>query len=156
MYCRKCGSKINEQAKFCDSCGTSVVKVKQRSEVDKFQAKLAQEEEQKQTKNKSNKQRVREELKNPYVIPALGTAIISFVLGIFPWPSSWGIGTSLWMRILILIVALLSAYHCRRARQVNKMYQIKYRYEIQPTHVKVATILSSLTTLVALFALVMI
>lgn len=151
MYCRKCGTKINDKAKFCDSCGDKVVIVRQRSEVEKYQAKLAQEENNKKTK----KQKKLASLKNPYVIPALGTAVIAFTLGMFPWPASWGVGTSLWMRIIILIVALLSSYHSRKARQVNRVYQIKYRYEVQPKQVKVATTLSSLTAVVALFALVM-
>lgn len=154
MYCRKCGAKINVNAKFCDSCGEQVLKVKQRSEVEKFQAKLVGEQNQKD-KNLSKKEKKRGDLKNPYVIPALGTAVIAFALGIFPWPASWGIGTSLWMRIVILIIALLSSYHSRKARQVNKAYHIKYRYEVQPKHVKVASVLSSLTAVVALFALVM-
>lgn len=153
MYCRKCGTKINDTAKFCDSCGESVKIVKQRSDVEKFQDKLEQEEKNKQPKTK--KQKKLTDLKNPYVIPALGTAIIAFGLGIFPWPVSWGVGTSLWMRILILVVALLSAYHSRKARQVNKAYEIRYRYQVQPKFVTTATVLSSLTTMVALFALVM-
>ncbi|MFV0394886.1 MAG: zinc-ribbon domain-containing protein [Coprobacillaceae bacterium] len=154
MYCRKCGSKVNDRAKFCDSCGEKIVIVKQRGDVEKFQAKLASEEQDKQ-KNISKKEKKQMDLKNPYVIPALGTAIIAFALGIFPWPASWGVGTSLWMRIIILVVALLSSYHSRKARQVNKAYHIRYRYEVQPKYVKVASVLSSLTAVVALFTLVM-
>ena len=153
MYCRKCGTKINDTAKFCDSCGESVKIVKQRSDVEKFQDKLEQEEKNKQPKSKKEQKLL--DLKNPYVIPAFGTAIIAFGLGMFPWPASWGVGTSLWMRILILVVALLSAYHSRKARQVNKSYEIRYRYQVQPKFVTTATVLSSLTTMVALFALVM-
>lgn len=154
MYCRKCGAKLNDKARFCDSCGESVVLVKQRSDVEKFQAKLAQEEEQKAKEKKTKREQKLAELKNPYVIPAFGTALIAFGLGIFPWPPEWGVGTSLWMRILILVIALLSAYHSRKARQVNQAYEIRYRYKVQPKFVTVATVLSSLTTVVALFALV--
>lgn len=154
MYCRKCGAKINDKAKFCDSCGTEVIFVKQRSDVEKFQDKLAREQEAKANEKKTRREKKLAELKNPYVIPALGTAIIAFGLGIFPWPHEWGVGTSLWMRILILVIALLSAYHSRKARQVNQAYDIRYRYKVQPKFVTVATVLSSLTTIVALFALV--
>lgn len=153
MYCRKCGTKINDIAKFCDSCGEAVVLVKQRSDVEKFQNKILQEEKNKEPKTKKEKKFI--DLKNPYVIPALGTAFIAFGLGMIPWPVSWGVGTSLWMRILILVVALLSAYHSRKARQVNRAYQIRYRYQVKPKFVTTATVLSSITTMVALFALVM-
>lgn len=154
MYCRKCGTKINDNAKFCDSCGEAVVIMKQRSEVEKFQDKISQEEMNKMQQKSKKEKRVMD-LKNPYVIPAFGTALIAFGLGMFPWPVSWGVGTSLWMRILILVVALLSAYHSRKARQVNKAYEIRYRYQVKPKFVTTATVLSSLTTMVALFALVM-
>lgn len=152
MYCRKCGTKISDTAKFCDSCGEGVRIVRQRSDVEKFQDKLEQEQADKEPKTKKEKKLM--DLKNPYVIPAFGTALIAFGLGIFPWPASWGVGTSLWMRILILVVALLSAYHSRKARQVNKAYEIRYRYQVQPKFVTTATVLSSITTIVALFALV--
>lgn len=147
MYCRKCGAKLNDAAKFCDSCGEAVIVVKQRSDSQKYE-----ERQTKETKKKS--QQKIEELKNPYVIPALGTAILAFGLAIFPWPVSWGIGTSLWMRILILLIALLSDYHCTKSRQVNNLYNIQYRYRVQPQLVTTATVLATLTTAVALFALI--
>ena len=147
MYCRKCGAKLNDTAKFCDSCGEAVIVVKQRSDSQKYE-----ERQTKETKKKS--QQKIEELKNPYVIPALGTAILAFGLAIFPWPVSWGIGTSLWMRILILLIALLSDYHCTKSRQVNNLYNIQYRYRVQPQLVTTATVLATLTTAVALFALI--
>ena len=31
MYCRKCGAVLKDSAKFCDSCGSEVIKVEQRS-----------------------------------------------------------------------------------------------------------------------------
>ena len=43
MYCRKCGAKINDTAKFCDSCGEAVVTVKQRSDSQKFRDRAYQE-----------------------------------------------------------------------------------------------------------------
>ncbi|WP_050638211.1 zinc-ribbon domain-containing protein [Candidatus Stoquefichus sp. SB1] len=153
MYCRKCGAKLSDTAKFCDSCGEEVKVIKQRSDSQKY------EERQKNDQSKESKKKIKQdqkidELKNPYVIPALGTAILAFGLAIFPWPISWGIGTSLWMRIAILLIALLSDYHCTKSRQVNNLYHIQYRYRVQPQLVKTATILATLTTVVALFALI--
>lgn len=152
MYCRKCGAKLNETAKFCDSCGEEVKQVKQRTDAQKYDER--QKEDAKKKKNKAKKEQTLEELKNPYVIPALGTAILAFGLAIFPWPISWGVGTSLWMRILILLIALLSDYHCTKSRQVNNLYNIQYRYRVQPRLVTVATVLATFTTAIALFALI--
>ncbi len=150
MYCRKCGSTINEKAKFCDSCGEEVKILRQRSDTQKF-------EEMNKNKTKKVKKDKREEkykdLKNPYIIPALGTAVIAFSLAIFPWPVSWGVGTSLWMRIAIVLIVLLSDYHCTKARQMNNLYSIQYNYLVQPQLLKVATTLSVITTIVAMFAL---
>ena len=156
MYCRKCGSKINDKAKFCDSCGEEVVKVKQRSDVQRFkdrQAEEALEKEVKKSKRELKREKKLEGLKNPYVIPALGAAIVAFTLGIFPYPKAWGIGTSLWLRIVILVIALLADYHCVQARRVNNMYYTQYRYKVQPKQVNVATTLAVITTMVALFSL---
>ena len=36
MYCRKCGAVLKDSAKFCDSCGSEVIKVKQRSYAQKY------------------------------------------------------------------------------------------------------------------------
>lgn len=157
MYCRKCGAKISDKAKFCDSCGEAVVIVKQRSDAQRV--KDLKEESKKVDTKKSHKELKREKklegLKNPYVYPALGTAILAFGLGMFPYPQSWGIGTALWMRILILVVALLSDYHCIQARRVNNMFYNQYRYKVQPQHVNTATGLAVITTIVALFSLFM-
>lgn len=153
MYCRKCGAKLSDTAKFCDSCGSEVKLIKQRSDAQKYEDRQKYEQTKESKKQAKDNQKI-DDLKNPYVIPALGTAILAFGLAVFPWPISWGIGTSLWMRILILLIALLSDYHCTKSRQVNNLYQIKYRYRVQPQLVKTATILATLTTIVALFALI--
>lgn len=149
MYCRKCGAKLNDTAKFCDSCGEATKTVKQRSDSQKY----ADRKEKKMRKKTAYEKEI-ENLKNPYVTIAFITALIAFGLGIFPWPVSWQIGTSLWMRILILIIALLSDYHCTKAKQVNRLYDFKYCYQIKPKMVTTATVMSSLTTAVALFALI--
>lgn len=36
MYCRKCGAVLKDSAKFCDSCGSEVIKVEQRSYAQKY------------------------------------------------------------------------------------------------------------------------
>ena len=59
------------------------------------------------------------------------------------------------MRILILVVALLSDYHCTQARRVNNMYYTQYRYKVQPNLVNTATTIAVITTIVALFSLFM-
>lgn len=150
MYCRKCGAKLSDTAKFCDSCGAEVKVIKQRSDAQKYEERRKNEK----TKETKKKDKKIEDLKNPYVIPALGAAIIAFGLAIFPWPVAWGVGTSLWMRILILLIALLADYHCTKSRQVNNLYNIQYRYRVQPQLVKVATVLATFTTVIALFALI--
>lgn len=139
MYCRKCGSKINSNAKFCDRCGQSVVVVNQM---------------QNNQENKSRKKVVKE--KNPYVIPAMMFAILAFALAIFPYPHHWQIGTSLWLRIIILVLALLADYHSTKARQVNNLYLLKYKYKVKPEMISVATVLGTVTTVVALYSLFMI
>ena len=153
MYCRKCGAKMSDTARFCDSCGEEVKKVRQRSDTQKYEERKIEDAKQSKSK-KSKHEKALEELKNPYVIPALGTAILAFGLAIFPWPISWRIGTSLWMRILILCVALLSDYHCTKSRQVNNLYNIQYHYRVKPRMVTIATVLATFTTAVSLFALI--
>lgn len=153
MYCRKCGAKLSDTAKFCDSCGEEVKIIKQRSDAQKYEERRKNEKT-KETKKKAKQDQKIEDLKNPYVIPALGAAIVAFGLAVFPWPMAWGVGTSLWMRVLILLIALLADYHCTKSRQVNNLYNIQYRYRVQPQLVKVATVLSMFTTAIALFALI--
>lgn len=150
MYCRKCGAKISDTASFCDDCGEKIKVVKQRTDTQKYEDRKNEDV---QNKKKTKPNKAMEDLKNPYVIPALGTAIIAFGLAIFPWPIAWEIGTSLWMRIIILFIALLSDYHCTKSRQVNNLYNIQYRYRVRPQWVTVATALATFTTVVALFAL---
>lgn len=144
MYCRKCGSHLRENAKFCDHCGESIVVIKPKGNMWKY----GKQEKIKEEKLKS--------LKNPYVIPAIITAVIAFGLGIFPWPKSWQIGTSFWMKLTILVIALLSDYHCTKSKQVNRLYQIQYSYEIMPRALKTAAILAIITTFAATFSIIFI
>ena len=57
------------------------------------------------------------------------------------------------MKIIILVIALLSDYHCTKARQMNNMYWNQYRYKVQENTVKVATVLAVITTMAAMFSL---
>ena len=141
MFCRKCGEKLNPDAKFCDHCGEQVVLLEQQSDNEEIELETKKEDE------------VSANLKNPYVLPAFYTALVAFTLGMFPYPHSWGIGTSLPMRIIILLIALLSSYHCRKARQVNRMYQLQNLERVRPGLTKAATVISTITAMVALFTL---
>lgn len=149
MYCRICGGKIEDKAKFCNQCGKEVKVVKLQSNNQNY-TKIKEID----TKKKTKREKKLGKLKNPYIIPAFTTAIIAFGLGIFPWPVSWRIGTSLPMKIVILIIALLSDYYCTKAIQVNRLYNTKYRFQVKPKMVKIARIMASVTTIVALFALI--
>lgn len=141
MFCRKCGAKLNSDAKFCDHCGEQVVSLEQQSDNEEMESKTTEAK------------RVSENLKNPYVLPAFYTALVAFTLGMFPYPHSWGIGTSLPMRIIILLIALLSSYHSRKARQVNRMYRLQNLEQVKPGLTKAATVISTITAMVALFTL---
>ncbi len=152
MYCRKCGTKLPSKSKYCPDCGEDVIYVEAQSYATLY-ANAKQRANQKVNNNKRNHKLGT--LKNPYVIPALGSSIIAFIMGIFPYPPSWGLGTSTWYMALILLVALLADYHCTKARQVNRLFDIRYRYKVKPQYVTIATAFSGTTTLVALYALAM-
>lgn len=154
MYCRKCGAKINDSAKFCDFCGEKVMKIKERCYAEKYKEQKILEKNKNQSYTDLKKEQKHQELKNPYVIPAMMCACLAFGLGIFPWPASWKIGTSLWMSIVILIISLLSAYHCVKAKQVNRLYDMQYHYQIKPHILKTATLLSTITIMADLFVFV--
>ncbi|MCL2560452.1 MAG: zinc ribbon domain-containing protein [Turicibacter sp.] len=142
MLCRKCGTKLSSKVKFCHECGTKVALT--TVGIDEVTAEAMPE-------SKEELQR-----RNPYVLPAFYTALLAFALATFPYPPEWGVGTSLPMRIAILLIALLSSYHSRKARQVNRLYQLQNESEIRPGLTKAATVLSAITALVALFAMFMI
>ncbi|MCD8027748.1 MAG: zinc-ribbon domain-containing protein [Erysipelotrichaceae bacterium] len=148
MYCRKCGKKIDDKAIFCDKCGEKVITVKQRSYSEKYNEKRKQEKSKYSKKKQEN-----EELKNPYVFAAFITSVVATVLSFFPWPSSWSIGTSMWMRIVILVIALLSDYHSVKAHQVNNLYSKEYDYKVQPRMLSIATFLGVFITIIALFSI---
>lgn len=153
MYCRKCGAQIADSARFCDKCGEEVILIKQRSYSEKYKEEKQLAKQSRKMKSKQKMDEKYKDLKNPYILPGLGTSVLAFTLAIFPYPRSWGIGTSLWLRIVIIVLALLADYHCTKAKQVNNLYESKYHYQIQPNIVKVSFALAVFTTFVSMFAL---
>lgn len=150
MYCRKCGEKIADNVSVCPKCGAEIVLVKQRSYQEKYDAQKKAEKQQKSKPTK--KENI---VENRYLSYAVVTALFAFVLSIIPWPASWGIGTSLWMKIIILVIALLADYHCVKAKQIDT-YNIKHSkdYNGAPA-LTVATVIAVITTLVSTFSLFM-
>lgn len=143
MYCRKCGARISMNAVFCESCGAEVVKVDENKCT-------------KENKNKKSKREKKlENLKNKDILPGTIFSILAFLIAIFPYQKSWGIGTSLWLRIIILILALIGAYFTTRAKKLNNLYEIQYKYQVKPNLVKVSYILSTITIIASLFAFIM-
>ena len=118
MYCRRCGKRLEDGATRCEHCGTEVVEVKQRPYAEKYEerrrAEKAERAEQRQTAA-AEKEAASDDaaqyaqqagIKNdPYVTPALLLGVASLLCAVFPWPEAWAVGTSLWMRILILAMA---------------------------------------------------
>ena len=139
MYCRKCGNPIDNKTVFCKICGEKIIKLEQKSYEEKYLEKNAKSDLKKQDKYC--------DLKNPYVIPAITVSCIGFILGVFPYPAAWEVGTSLWLSVVILVFALLGV----KATQVNRFYAQKYCYTIKEKTVKVARILSTVTILADLF-----
>ena len=103
MYCRKCGNPIDNKTVFCKICGEKIIKLDKKSYEEKYLEKNAKSDLKKQDKYC--------DLKNPYVIPAITVSCIGFILGVFPYPAAWEVGTSLWLSVVILVFALLGAYH---------------------------------------------
>lgn len=152
MYCRKCGAKLKDSAKFCDNCGAEVIIVKQKTYEEKYK------ENKEKSKNLSKKDRERMEKhkdeKNPYIKAGLFAAVISLVLAFFPWGYiDKNIGLSLPMRIAVVVFALLGDYHSTKAKQVNNLLYGKYGFRIQPELVKLVSGLSIFATIMGLFDL---
>ena len=128
MYCRKCGAEIKETSKFCDNCGCEVVKVKQVSYAEKYN------ENKKKSKNQAQSNKEQERM--------------------FPWNVvGSGIGTSLPMRIAIVVFALLADYHVTKAKQVNNLIFSKYGFRIKSNVVSMVNVLSVFVTIMGMFAL---
>ena len=64
MYCRKCGAVLKDSAKFCDSCGSEVIKVEQRSYAQKYNDNKIK---QKMSKKDIERMEKHRDEKNPYI-----------------------------------------------------------------------------------------
>lgn len=84
IYCRKCGTQLKDSAKFCDSCGAEVIKVKQRSYSEKYEDNKKIEKEKSLSKRDKKRIEKHKDEKNPYIGAALFATIIAFILAIFP------------------------------------------------------------------------
>lgn len=166
MYCRKCGKEIDRHLTRCPHCGTDVVEVRQRSYAQKYEEEKKSSTPYKTVKQASDYPKDAGIRDNRYLSPAIVTAFSAFILAWFPWPKSWGIGTSLWMRILIILLALLSLYHSVKANQIinyNLSQAKKYNQRhpknqisyTKPGMLRIANVLAILTVLISTFALFM-
>lgn len=156
IYCRKCGTQLKDAAKFCDSCGAEVIKVKQRSYQEKYDDNKKKEKEKLLSKKDIKRLEKHKDERNPYVGAALFATTIAFILAVFPWGYiKEGLGTSIFMRIAVVVFALLADYHCTKAKQVNNLLYGKYGFRIQENTVKIVNIFAIIVTIVGLFALFM-
>ncbi len=96
IYCRKCGTQLKDSAKFCDSCGAEVIKVKQRSYQEKYDDNKKKEKEKLLSKKDIKRLEKHKDERNPYVGAALFATTIAFILAVFPWGYiKEGLGTSI-------------------------------------------------------------
>lgn len=105
MYCRECGRIIEDNAKYCSACGSEVIL-------------LAQPETIKEKKQNT--------IPNPYTNYAIYITVLGIALSVFPWPRSWGVGTSYWMVIGLIVIGLCGYMLYRKAIQFNKQLLDKH------------------------------
>ena len=77
--------------------------------------------------------------KNPYIAASLVATVVA--------------GTSLPMRIVVVVFALLADYHVTKAKQVNNLIFSKYGFRIKSNVVSMVNILSVFVTIMGMFAL---
>jgi len=156
IYCRKCGAELKDSAKFCDSCGAEVIKVKQRSYQEKYDDNKKKMKVQTRSKKEQERMEKHKNERNPYVGAALFATIVAFVLAVFPWSYiDENLGTSLGMRIAVVVFALLADYHCTKAKQTNNLIYSRYGFRIQENTIKVVNVFAVFVTIIGLFALFM-
>lgn len=166
MYCRKCGKEITRNDTRCPRCGADVVEVRQRSYAEKYEEEKKTQKPVKTVVGASDYPKDAGIRDNRYLSMAIVTGFSAFIMLWIPWPKAWGIGTSLWMRILIIVLALIALYHTVKANQIinynlnqAKKYnqrhpknQISYS---KPVLLTAANILSIITILISTYALFM-
>lgn len=149
IYCRKCGTQLKENAKFCDSCGCEVIRIKQISYADQYKAKKHENKETAIQKSIQGKQE-----KNPYIAASMVAVFMALILAMFPWNIiGKGIGTSLVMRIAVILFALLGDYHITKAKQVNNLIFSKYGYRVKENIVSFINVIAVFVTIMGMFAL---
>ena len=118
MYCRRCGRRLEDDARSCPHCGTEVIEVKQRPYAEKYEQRKQAEKARRadaRSKESAEKEAMAENAtryagqagikRDPYVLPVAILGVISLLLIVFPWPAAWGVGTSLWMRVLVVVMS---------------------------------------------------
>ncbi|MBE6127950.1 MAG: zinc ribbon domain-containing protein [Erysipelotrichaceae bacterium] len=164
MYCRRCGKKLDRNLIRCPHCGTDVVEVKQKA-----YSQVYEEKKQKEKEEKAARTNYPEEIgvkENVYVNYAVGTAVAAFLLAMIPWPKQWAIGTSVWMKIAILVISLMAIFNCVHGNQIsnyNKAQIEKYNKRhpkdqytyTKPGLLTFANVLAIVTALVTTFSLFM-
>ena len=156
MYCRKCGSKISQQAQFCDYCGTEVIYMPQKSYAEKTPGQDHHPGHHNGLRHQPHGILLSFQGHLRYISASLFASFISLVCAVFPWNLiGEGIGTSLPMRIMVIAFALLGDYHATKAKQVNHYIKNKYGFEIQVNAMKLGYYLSVVMTIIGLFALFM-
>ncbi len=149
IYCRKCGTQLKENAKFCDSCGCEVIRIKQISYADQYKAKKHANRATAIQKSIQGKQE-----KNPYIAASMVAVFMALILAMFPWNIiGKGIGTSLVMRIAVILFALLGDYHITKAKQVNNLIFSKYGYRVKENIVSFINVIAVFVTIMGMFAL---
>lgn len=147
MYCRRCGKKLDANATVCPYCHTEVIQVAQRPYAEKYQEKKEKERRAEKAFISAGK------ADNPYLNRAVGSTLVAFIISIFPWPVKWGIGTSLWMKIIVILLALCADYFCIKANQISNEHVRKHYLYKKPAALRCSNVVAVLTTLVSSFAL---
>ena len=134
---------------FCE-----VVKVKQVSYAEKYNENKKKSKNQAQSNKEQERMMKHKDEKNPYIAASLFATVVAIVLAMFPWNLlGSGIGTSLPMRIAVVIFALLGDYHVTKAKQVNNLIFSKYGFRIKSNVVSMVNVLSVFVTIMGMFAL---
>lgn len=177
MYCRRCGKKLEDGATSCPACGTEVVEVKQRPYAEKYRAQRQAEREQRaqeraeaaaaKAESSNDELAAREAAgieRDPYLLPATLAGAVALGLAMFPWPSEWGVGTSLWMKLCVLglsVCALVLSFlatrieegNVRKAQSYSKSHKKRaFTYE-KSKQLTIAQVLGGFSALMALLSL---
>ncbi|MBQ2657660.1 MAG: hypothetical protein IJF87_03695 [Erysipelotrichaceae bacterium] len=164
MYCRKCGAKFDNHLIKCPKCGTEVLEVKQISYDQKYREEKQKEKENREQQRKLEYPKDAGIKENPNLNFAIVMSFGTFLFSMIPWPKSWGIGSTLWMKILVLVLSLMAIYHCLRATQIsnfnkkqaeayNKKHPKAKIYYEKPVALTIASVFATATFLLASLSL---